>query len=98
MRVREDGRAAAQSKCEFRLHSCRYTTSRFFALFRRIVELARAWDRVVEAMRIDVVSRHAMWRAWRVWSLGASLAALTAGAPTPAPPVHDDDDDGAGAC
>ena len=40
MRVREDGRAAAQSKCEFRLHSCRYTTSRFFALFRRIVELA----------------------------------------------------------
>jgi len=38
----------------------RYTTSGplhgFFAQIRRIVELARAWDRVVEAMRIDVVS------------------------------------------
>ena len=60
----------------------------------RIVALARARSRVVEAMRIDAASRHAMWRAWRAWSLGPALAAFTAGAPTPAPPVHGDDDAG----
>ena len=62
----------------------------------RIVALARARSRVVEAMRIDAASRHAMWRAWRAWSLGPALAAFTAGAPTPAPPVHGDDDAGVG--
>ena len=37
-----------------------------------------------------------MWRAWRAWCLGPALAAFTAGAPTPAPPVHDDVNTGAG--